>query len=208
MDKSIIYRNIHVYRMAMNLLYAFGYRQRFRDVMALISGRDKKILELCFGDIYIAEECKTKNIEWTGMDINERFVGYASGKGYNAICADLLKTDEFPTSDACIMMGSFYHFYPEVETMLVKMLRSAPKIIISEPVRNLSSAKGFIGMVSRKLSNAGKGPESFRFDEKSIVDTFNELCYKYKFTYKVISKKRDILIEIANERNQHCDTCV
>lgn len=201
MDKSIIYRNIHIYRVVMNLLYWFGYRQRFRDVMALISEKDKKILELCFGDIYIAEECKTRNIEWTGIDINQSFVRYASGRGHHAKYADLVNMDEFPVSDVCIMVGSLYHFYPEIETMLVKMLRSAPKIIISEPVKNLSSGKGLIGMVSKKLSNAGKGQESFRFDEKSIIETFNALCYKFKFTYRVVSKKRDILIEIINERN-------
>ena len=185
----------------MHVLYSFKYHQRFDDVLKLVSEKEKKIFELCFGDIYIAEQCRTRGIEWTGVDINDGFVKYASDSGYNAHCVDLMKLQEFPVADVCIMMGSLYHFYDEIESLLFKMLNSAPLVIISEPVGNLSSKKGMIGKISRKLTNAGKGPESFRFDGKKIIEILNNYSSKLKFRFKVISMKKDIIIEIRDERN-------
>jgi hypothetical protein len=72
------------------------------------------------------------------------------------------------------MMGSLYHFYDEIESLLFKMLNSAPLVIISYPVRNLSSKKGMIGKISRKLTNEDKEPESFRMKKDIIIEIIHE----------------------------------
>jgi hypothetical protein len=201
MNKSFIYRNIHIYRLVMHVLYSFKYRQRFDAVLKLVSEREKRVLELCFGDIYIAERCRKRGIEWTGVDINAGFVKYASDRGYNAYCTDLMELEEFPAADVCIMMGSLYHFHEDIESLLLKMLNSAPLVIISEPVRNLSSKKGMIGRISRKLTNAGKGPESFRYDMGNIIEILNNYSSILKYRFNVVSMKKDIIIEIIHEGN-------
>ena len=180
----------------MNTLYSLKYRKRFNDIVKEILSEDKNILELCFGDILIAEECRKRKIRWTGIDISKNFVNFAIRKKFDAVCDDLTKIENLPVSDVCIMCGSLYHFHNEIEMIFRKMLAAAPRILISEPVINLSSGKGFISKLSRLLTNAGKGAENFRFDEKSIIDTLNGLKNKMKFEYRVISKSRDIVIEI------------
>jgi len=196
MNNSFVYKNIYIYRIMMNILYSLKYKKRFYEIAKEISENDKNVLELCFGDIYIANECKKKGILWTGIDINENFVNFANRKGLHAIKADLTQIETLPLSDICIMSGSLYHFHNEMGLILNKMLASAKRIIISEPIINLSSKKGFVGTISRKLTNAGKGAENFRFDEQSIIDTMDKLKDKMNFEYRVISIKRDILIEI------------
>jgi len=185
----------------MNILYLFKYKQRFIDIIELISENDKSILELCFGDIHIANTCKDRGLHWHGIDINESFVKYAKNKGFEATKQDLACLNIFPTADVCIMSGSLYHFHNEIELLFLKMLKSAPKIIISEPIINLSSKKGIIGKISKKLTNAGKGNESFRFNKISIINTLEQYKNKLNFKYRIISIKKDILIEITNERD-------
>jgi hypothetical protein len=185
----------------MNILYLFSYKKRFNDIIKLLSGNEKNVLELCFGDIFIAKACKDKNINWIGIDININFVKFAQKNGFNAQKNDISEMCTLPSADVCVIIGSFYHFYNEIETMLMKMLKSAPRILISEPVKNLSAKKGFIGSISKILTNAGKGHENFRYNEESILKTLDEFKIKFNFTYKIISIKKDILIEILHDRN-------
>jgi hypothetical protein len=179
----------------MSFLYGFKYRNRFIDIINTLETNDNKILELCFGDIYIAEYCKKNSKEWFGIDLNERFVRYA-GRRYNCICADLNTLDSFPASDVCIMSGSLYHFSDKLNVILGKMLSSSKKVVISEPVINLSSSKSIIGKLARISSNAGSGPEIFRYNEESFIKAINDIKIQLNFSYSVISKNRDILIVI------------
>jgi len=201
MSSSIIYKNIYIYRAVMNALYFFKYKQRFNDIIALLSDSDKQVLDLCFGDAYIAQHCEQQNKNWIGYDTNSHFVKFAKSKGFDARCADLFEEVSLPKSDVCIISGSLYHFEKDLERLFKRMLQAAPKLLISEPVVNLSSQKGFIGSVAKKLSNAGKGEEQFRFNETSIIETLNKLQGPLCFSYKVISIKRDIVIEIKQNEN-------
>lgn len=199
MNNSFIYRNIHIYRILMNLIYSFKYKQRFLDIINEIRASDKTIVELCFGDIHIAGECKKRGVTWIGIDINEKFVNFALKKGFHAIKDDLILMETLPLSDLCIISGSLYHFHDDIDSILNKMLVSSQRIIISEPVVNWSSKKGIIGKISRKHTNAGKGAESFRFDKQSMIDTLDSLKNKLNFAYRIISIKRDMIIEIKKK---------
>lgn len=185
----------------MNILYRMKYQARFNDIIDLIKDSDTTILELCFGDTLIAQTCKERGIEWIGYDINEYFVSNAKAKGFNATKQDISELEKLPQADLCIMCGSLYHFIPEIEMTLNKMLTSSSRIIISEPIKNLSSNNGMIGKISRILTNAGKGHENFRFDRSSIIETLEKYKKSQNYTYKIISTKRDILIEINHDRN-------
>ncbi len=193
---SIIYNNIYFYRLVMNLLYSARYNQRFKDVFLRISDSDSSVLDLCFGDIYIAGKCREQGKRWQGYDLNESFVNNAVKSGFNAEVKDLLKLKELPQVDVCIMSGSLYHFNDVLDDVLLKMLRCAPKVIISEPIKNISSQKGLPGKLAQIFTNAGKGSESFRFNEKSFIEMLDKYSEKYNFSYTVVSADRDILVEI------------
>ena len=42
----------------MNILYLCQYKQRFKDIVDLLSKSNRNIFELCFGNVNIAKECK------------------------------------------------------------------------------------------------------------------------------------------------------
>ena len=201
MSQSIIYRNIHVYRLVMQILYGFGYRKRFKKVTKLFPLQTKTVSELCFGDIYIAEYCRGNKIEWTGFDINSYFVKRAKKKGFNAIQQDIVKANQISEADVCVMIGSLYHFNDIIESFLIKIINIAPVIIISEPVKNITSNENWIGKLAAFMTNAGKGAETFRFNKDIIIKTMNLYSKKLNFTYSIVSIDRDIIIKIEHVRN-------
>jgi hypothetical protein len=168
---GLIYRHINIYRAVMNALYLGQYKKRFIPVIDQIRSLhdNAKVLELCFGDTYIAAHCKKAGVHWIGFDLNARFVRYAQKAGFDARQADLASAFELPGADVCIMMGSLYHFHGHTEHILRKMLNAAPTVILSEPVKNLSSGKGFLGALAKRSANAGKGDERFRYNAESFL---------------------------------------
>ena len=195
---SVIYRNVFLYRFAMNLLYTGGYKTRFYKVIKLIKEiKPADILELCFGDIIIAEFCNENNIKWTGFDLNEHFIFKAKSKKFNVKMVDLSAVSSFQKSEICLMIGSLYHFHDEINSLLSKMLSSSKTIIISEPIKNLSDRKNIIGWIARKSANAGKGEVPFRYNEVTFLKMLNEESRKLSFQYTIIDYyKKDIIIAI------------
>lgn len=193
---SIIYRNIFIYRLSMNLLYAFHYKNRFRQIISMIKPSDKRVLELCFGDIYIADFCRKTGRTWTGYDLNGGFVKYARSKGFEAREADISQLKELPKCDVCLMAGSLYHFSGALPALFKKIGRSSKRFILSEPVKNLTNAGGFLHWISNLLTNAGKGTENFRYNEKSLIKALEMERKASGFKYRIIPKGRDMLAEI------------
>lgn len=176
----------------MNFLYGMKYKKRFENIISLINNEEKDIVELCFGDIFIAKYAKKNNKNWKGFDINDSFVSYAIAEGFDATNKNIL-LDSIPKSDVCIMAGSLYHFIDNIEFVLGKMLKSSKKVIISEPIKNLSNNK-YIGFFAKKSANAGNGEEEFRFTEISFLNILNQYKIKLSFEYEIIKKDRDILV--------------
>jgi hypothetical protein len=193
---SFIYSNLYIYRFAVNLLRGFKYKERFAKVIKLISQEDKIVVELCFGDIYIAKYCRKENKKWIGFDLNDVFVNFAKKRGYDARLEDIALMKELPETDICVMMGSLYHFNYDLKRLFEKIRQSSRRFILSEPVINLTDSKGVIGKISSKLTNAGKGEENFRFNEKTLLEKIEFLKNDFKFNYKVVDKDKDMIIEI------------
>lgn len=198
---SWIYKRIWIYRLIMSFLYLGRYRQRFQDIIALMTPEDHRIIELCFGDIYIAEYCKKTSRQWTGYDINDVFVNYALERGHNAVSADILSLKKLPPADVLIFAGSLYHFNENLDHIW-QLMTGATKIILSEPIKNITSAKNFMGKIGARASAVRNGAEAFRFERDSLIEMLDYFQETYNFTYEIVSEKKDILI-IINERHQH-----
>jgi len=78
------------------------------------------------------------------------------------------------------MQASLYHFLPDPKPILQRMRAAARKaLIISEPVINLADSKSaFVRALSGRLTNAGNGHESLRFDEQSLDELFSDLGWR------------------------------
>ena len=195
---SLIYNNLFIYRLLMNVLYLGKYTERFDDIIKLIDPKKEKfITELCYGDVHIAEWCKANSVNWTWIDINQKFVNFAIKKRFNAICLDLKKESAFPVVDTVIIAGSLYHFHGILDEFLLKIMSSCSRLIISEPIHNLSNSGGFIGRIASHSANAGNGAEEFRYDKKELIKTLAELCGNRWILHIVNDQKRDIILEVT-----------
>ena len=202
--RSFIYSNIFIYRLMMNLLYSGKYRKRFDPVISHIKklSPGTRVVELCFGDIYIAKFCKAQGYEWTGLDINTEFVQAARRLGLDAHVCDLTSVATLPKAGVCVMVGSMYHFVHHLRNLLSMMFAAADHVIISEPVINLSSSSGLIGWLARKGANAGRGHEEFRFTRRSLLSILEENSGTVGYRIEDVQEYgRDLIIKlIKNEK--------
>ncbi|HOV12234.1 MAG TPA: hypothetical protein PLL90_10780 [Bacteroidales bacterium] len=194
MPPGIIYRNILLYRLAMNLLYGFSYKKRFRMITGYIKG--KSVNELCFGDLFIASFCKKSNIFWQGYEVNNTFIKNALKENFCAHQTDLKNHEiTLPQADTNIITGSLYHFHEQHEKLFAALFSAASRVVISEPVKNISSKENFFGRLAAKVSDAGNGPEGFRYNENDLLKIIEVSCKKFNFTtYKTEHFKKDIII--------------
>ena len=183
----------------MSIIYVGNYKNRFLKIIQVIKEQTPKtVLELCFGDTFIADYCYKNSISWQGIDINGNFVKRARKKGFDSICSDILLVDSFIKNDMCIISGSLYHFNPEQRVNLFqKMFSSTNKILISEPINNLSENKGLVGYIAKRSANAGNGHTYFRYNKQSLKTVLDELSVYFSFTYKIIGfVKKDMIVLI------------
>ncbi len=183
----------------MDLLYFGKYKERFTPVVEHLKNMPPglRVLELCFGDTFIANFCKTNGHHWIGLDINKHFIHHAQKLGFDARYADLTSVASLPKCDVCIIMGSLYHFHPHADKLLDKIFAAGYTLIISEPVSNFSSQPGVIGFIAKRAANAGKGDEPFRYHENSLMSFLKE--NSERTNYSIVSDKKkgkDLIIKL------------
>ncbi len=193
----MIYRHVGLYRLVMTLLYHGRYRARFRQVCELIRPSDKKVLELCFGDVFVAEHCRKAGVVWTGLDSSGEFVASAVRRGFDARRADLLKAEALPACDLCVVMGSLYQFHAGLDALFARMKAASSRLVISEPVRNWTHANALLRALARAFTRTDAQEETFRFTEASLRQTLAALGERIGFTHRVVSVARDMVVEVV-----------
>tara|TARA_A100001011_G_scaffold396602_1_gene494877 strand:+ start:9433 stop:10050 length:618 start_codon:yes stop_codon:yes gene_type:complete len=194
---SLVYKNIHIYRFIMNIIYLGKYNERFKIITDLFNPKtEQTIVELCFGDIIIAHWCKLNKINWIGFDINQQFIKNAKLKGYNAHYRDILKLEVLPRSDAVVLMGSLYQFHESLNDLINCVMNSTSKFIISEPIRNIASTNNIFGYLAKRLTKVGNGNEQFRYDYHNLYRSIRAACNN-KFIISEIKKtQKDLILVI------------
>jgi hypothetical protein len=192
---SLIYSNVRIYRLAMNLLYGGAYRERFSRVIDVIGGGVKSVCDLCFGDTLLAEWCRENDVTWTGIDLNESFCARARRLGFDAINGDLFSA-ELPRADVYVMAGSLYHFQDRLPELFETVWQRTSRFIISEPVQNLSSRPGLLGWYARRSANPGDGHATFRYNENTLQRALGKMREIHGFSLRVVSVERDLIAEL------------
>ncbi len=196
MSVSIIYSSIRLYRVVMGVLYRGRYRARFDTVINLIQETDSCVVELCFGDVVVAEACRRRGVNWIGLDASPAFVTHALRCGYDARQADLLRGEPLPTCDLCVMMGALYHFESCLCELFALIKRVSRRLVISEPIQNWTSGSGLRRCLAIALTHAGNRAQAFRFTEATLLQTLDRLSREVGFEYRVVGVSRDMVVEV------------
>jgi hypothetical protein len=186
----------------MNLLYRGRYRARFRRVLERIGPDVGSVCELCFGDTFIAEACRDRCIRWTGVDVNPSFCDRARRLGFPVIEGDLMSVD-LPNADVYLMVSALYHFHDDAPDLFDAIFRRTRRLIVFEPVRNLSSSRGLLGGVARTATDPGTGPVSFRYDESSLLELAHDLERRRGLAFDAVPSGRDLLVDLRQAGEPH-----
>ncbi len=169
--RSIVYWNAFSYNIIMRLLYPGGFKDRYAKLAALIPD-DVSVVEICCGDCYLYRNyLSEKKIKYTGLDINPSFIAKAKKNGIDVYRFDLNQAKEIPKAEYLIMQASLYQFLPDAAGLMKKLLAAAQKkVIIAEPVKNLSTSQNSLTrFIAKRLSNPGTHHQMERFNEQSFV---------------------------------------
>lgn len=177
---ALIYRSSLGYELAMLALYGRHYFARYEAIAKLIAP-SSSVLDLCCGPaILYRRYLRQKAISYTGFDINELFIRKVIQAGAQGEIRDLLGEEDLPVNDYVIMQASLYHFLPNPEQVLRRMMAASKRaLIISEPVRNLADSKSrFVRRLSGRMTSAGQGNEAHRFDEEALDAVLAKLDWR------------------------------
>lgn len=172
---SLIYKSESIYELAMLLLYGRHYPARYRQVADLIPA-GSSVLDLCCGPALLYHRyLRHKAVQYTGLDINSRFIDRLTRRGGAGKVWDLRTNAPLPAADYVVMQASLYHFLPDAAPVVERMINAARKqVIIAEPVRNLAASKSkLLAMLGRLFTNPGTGEQQFRFTEASLAALFS-----------------------------------
>lgn len=174
--QSFIYRHPRIYNTAMRLLYGTHYAARFRVIADLIDERST-VVDLCCGPpVLYADYLRKKSVQYTGIDVNARFIHELARCGARGLVVDLQSAPPLPQADYVLMQASLYHFLPDPSALVQRMLESARKhVIVSEPIRNLSTSRvPFVASFARHQTDPGSGQHTSRFDATSLEGFFRK----------------------------------
>jgi SAM-dependent methyltransferase len=168
---SLIYRNPRGYELVMQALYGRHYEARMRAVAGQVP-EGSSVLELCCGPGTLYTRHLRKRVSrYIGFDVNGRFIEMLRQAGADARRVDLAAdTRQLPEADVIIMQASLYHFLPDAEAIVERMITAArDRVIVSEPIRNIASSElRVIGALGRRAANPGVGGHAQRFTETTL----------------------------------------
>ena len=169
-------------------MYFYTYGNYFKDyqvIFSFIPSNSKKVIELCFGDIYLANICNQNQIDWIGYDISNFFVENAKKRNFNAIKANLHDHKIDTACDAIIISRSLYHFKDVLDSFFEKLLKCSKNIIICESLSSFGNSKNrAFRTIAKYLTHSGDSDHVYRYNENSILKDINYLCDKYKLIIK------------------------
>jgi SAM-dependent methyltransferase len=173
LSTSLVYRSALGYEALMRVLYGRHYSDRMRAVAEQVPD-GASVLELCCGPgTMYARNLRGRTSGYIGIDVNAGYVERLRRRGVDARRLDLATGGEpLPPADVVILQASLYHFLPQPERIIDRMLAAAgDRVVVSEPVRNLASSEvPVIARLGRRAADPGVGGHAQRFTEATLED--------------------------------------
>jgi SAM-dependent methyltransferase len=176
-SSSLVYHSPLVYGLAMRALYGRHLAARYRAVAELIPA-GSSVLDVCCGPGALHHRyLRRKRVDYTGLDVNRRFVARVNRLGGRGLVWDLTEDRALPPADTVVMQASLYQFLPDPGPVVRRMLGAArERVIVAEPVRNLSTGNvPVLSAYARRHTDAGLGARPLRFTEPTLDAFFASL---------------------------------
>ncbi|MDM8554462.1 class I SAM-dependent methyltransferase [Desulfococcaceae bacterium HSG7] len=177
-DHTFIYSNRLIYTLLMRLLYGRFFNARYQAI-SNITPQGADIVDVCSGDcrLYL-NFLREKKVKYLGLDYSPHFVKQAKKANVKAKLFNVWKRD-IPPADFLIMQASLYQFIPHEKMILEKLLNaSKKKVIVAEPIRNLSDSRSvLIARLSRTLTRSKSDCGVYtgkRFNKKKLIKLFHK----------------------------------
>lgn len=164
----------------MRTLYGRHYAARLRAVADRVPA-GASVLELCPGPGALYQRhLHQRNPDYTGLDINDRFVARLRRVGARAQQRDLSRPEPLPAADVTIIQASLYHFLPTAEELVDRMLAAARlRVIIAEPIRNLATSPlPVVALIGRRAADPGAGGDD-GYQQRFTEPTLDRLMAPY-----------------------------
>lgn len=171
--QSPIYWHPRLYHAAMKWSYGHKFLRRYEALAGHVPGKSE-LLELCMGDAWLYRYYLAgKGIRYRCADINPVFVKAALEMGLNAQLLNMI-TDAIPAADYILLQGSLYHFIPQEQQMIARLLGACRKaLIISESTENMSNAANPLkAKLGEYLSKAQAGQSKQKFTPDTLMSAF------------------------------------
>ena len=169
MIPSPIYWSATGYDLVMRALYGQSYARLYADVAALIP-EGASVTDVCCGTARLYRDfLRHRGCRYIGLDHNPILVRAVRRAGVDARVFDV-RRDQAPRADYVVMCSSLYHFFESRNETLATLLNAAGEaVIVSEPVRNLTSHPfPPIKLVATWLTNPGRGTAEARFNPQTF----------------------------------------
>ncbi len=129
-----VYWNGFIYHHVLQFLQGKAHTEMYQRVAEIVG--NQSVLDLCSGDGRLSQWLSHK--QYIGIDTNPRFVKEMRHRGLRVIEGDVRSAD-LPSAECAVLIESFYHFIPEGQSLINKIL-SHPfqKVIIVESVSHVS----------------------------------------------------------------------
>ena len=170
MNESLVYRNPWFYEAAMFVLYGRHYSSRYQAVAAEIP-EGSRVLDLgCGPGVLYQHYLRRKSVDYTGLDINSRFVARVGRLGGRGIVWDLNDDRALPAADFVVMQASLYQFLPDAAPVVRRMIAAARRgVVIAEPIRNLATSRiPLVAALAQQHTDPGLGAPPRRFTEPDL----------------------------------------
>lgn len=172
---ALIYRSPFLYNLAMRLLHAGHFDNRY-EVLAEEIPQGATVVELCSGDAYLYRHfLRQKNAAYIGLDNSPHFVEAGKKRGIDMRLFDV-HHDAIPAADVVLMQASIHIFHTEAEGIIRRMIDSARmKALVTDPIRNLSSSPNPVVATVAKLLTKPFGvrrDHSFRYNSETLSALF------------------------------------
>jgi SAM-dependent methyltransferase len=167
---SLVYRNAILYEIVMLVLYGRHYGARYRAVADLVPD-GSSVLDICCGPgVLFDRYLRARSVDYTGVDVNPRFVERVNRRGGRGLLFDLGEDRPLPGADTVVMQASLYQFLPDAAPVVRRMLRAArEQVVIAEPVRNLATSRNpLLAALARRQTDPGLGARPRRFTEATL----------------------------------------